>query len=77
VKRANPAWNIEDLRLRLPHMSAADARWVAHEIASRLSAIPAPPRQIGALDLHLTPEPQAGRERMVALIVQSIVRSCG
>lgn len=76
MKPSKPTWNIGELRLRLPNMSTADARWIANEVAHRLSSIPAPARDIGMLDLRLPADAHADRHHTAGLIVDSIVRSC-
>jgi len=67
---------IEELFLRLPGLSAVEARAVAREVAERIgiglvAALPA--RELGALDLRLTVPANASRDQMVETVAGAIL----
>jgi hypothetical protein len=77
VKKPEPAWQIGTLRLRVPHMTPADARWIGGEVARRLAGVPAPARSRDRLEV-LVPQGTSGssREQLVSRIVRSVVEGC-
>lgn len=72
MKRSNPAWRVGSLRLRVPHMSQADARWIAREVTRSLAATRAPAVRRDNLTIRI---PSAGsRERIAEQVVSAIVK---
>jgi hypothetical protein len=77
VKKPEPAWQIGTLRLRVPHMAPADARWIGGEVARRLAGMPAPARSRGLLELRVPADASGmSREQIVARIVRGVVEGC-
>jgi hypothetical protein len=74
VKRPDGRWQIGEMRLRVPHMSVEDARWLGREVARRLAELPGPPKTRDQLTVRVA-APPAGvpREQVAARIVSSIV----
>lgn len=67
---------IEEFFLRLPGLSADEARAVAREVADRVGhglELALPPRALGALDLKLTVRPGATRDEMVDTVARAVL----
>jgi hypothetical protein len=67
---------IEELFLRLPGLSAVEARAVAREVAERVGnglVAALPSRALGALDLRLTVPAGATRDEMVDTVAGAIL----
>lgn len=74
MKTPDAASRIGEMRLRVPNMSAEDARWIGHEVARRLAALPAPPNARANLTVRVAaPEPGIGRDQVADRIVRGIV----
>jgi hypothetical protein len=67
---------IEELFLRLPGLSAVEARAVAQEVAERVGhglVASLPSRELGALELRLTVPANATRDQMVDAVAGEIL----
>ena len=74
-----PRVEIGDLRIRVPGLSAQEARGFAGDIARRLSQAlrAAPPRQLGQLHLRVTVPQGASRETLKSAVARAIVEALG
>jgi hypothetical protein len=74
VKRPDARWQIGEMRLRVPHMSVEDARWLGREVARRMAELPGPAKTHEQLTVRVTAPPAgSAREQVAARIVMSIV----
>ena len=75
MRQFERGWHIGEIRLRLPHMSTADARWIANQVALRLANLPAPEGTIQTVHVRVPWQPQRGREGLTSGIVRSVAES--
>ena len=60
------------LRVRVPHMSEADACRVASGVAARIAAQPAPARDIASLQVRVAAPAHATADTIAALVADAI-----